>query len=59
MSKKTKRKKEVAEKTREKVEDEQKSLAAQAQKEKKYYYDDAYGYEIYNSEAEEETDENS
>ncbi len=58
MGEMTKRKKEVAQKKDKKIKDRQKDSAARDQREKKYYYDDGHGYEIYNPETDEETDEN-
>ena len=41
----------------EKAEDNKKGTWSEDQREKSYYYDDAYGYEIYNPEQDDEEDE--
>ena len=59
MNEKTKRKEKNAQKTEEKARAETQNSAARDQTEKKYYYDDGHGYEIYDPETgDEETDEN-
>ena len=59
MNEKTKREKEIAAETKEKIKDENKNSAARDHLEKKYYYDDAHGYEVYDPETNsEENDEN-
>lgn len=59
MDEMTKRKKADQEKNLEKAAAEPSNSAARDQRENKYYYDDAHGYEIYNPETEdEEKDEN-
>lgn len=58
MGKMTKRKKGVRQKTGKKIKDGQKYSAARDRREKKYYYDDAHGYEIYDPQTDVETDEN-
>ncbi len=41
----------------EKCESDVKSLWVEDQQEKSYYYDDSYGYEVYNPEDDEDADE--
>lgn len=45
---------ESAEKSAENCESDEKGNWSEDQKEKSYYYDDAYGYEVYNPDDEEE-----
>ena len=48
---------ESAEKSAENRETEKKGNWSEDQKEKSYYYDDTYGYEIYNPDEDDEADE--
>ncbi len=60
MPEKTKRNKDFkipAERQDEKREDDLKDVWSRDQQEKSYYYDDSYGYEIYNPEEDEEEDD--
>ena len=63
MPEKTKRKKdsEIAEgrHSDEQLEDDLEDVWSRDQQEKSYYYDDAYGYEIYNPDEEDESDEDN
>lgn len=58
MNKKTKRTEKIKEKDKEEKEIGSQDSPSRDQKEKRYYYDDAHGYEIYNPETiDDETDE--
>ena len=54
----TKQKEKSEQKKQETIQDEKNNANVRDQAEKKYYYDDAHGYEIYKPETDEEENEN-